>query len=49
MTTANCLQLLLPCCQVLYMVGLPFPLRWTFKACLQLLHVHTRKKIRMCR
>ncbi|KAF6255938.1 hypothetical protein COO60DRAFT_160012 [Scenedesmus sp. NREL 46B-D3] len=39
-----------PCrLQVLYMVGLPFPLRWTFKACLQLLHVHTRKKIRMCR
>eukprot|EP00882_Tetradesmus_deserticola_P012777 GHRQ01013542.1.p1 GENE.GHRQ01013542.1~~GHRQ01013542.1.p1 ORF type:complete len:308 (+),score=122.18 GHRQ01013542.1:142-1065(+) len=39
-----------PCrLQVLYMVGLPFPLRWTFKACLQLLHVHTRRKIRMCR
>jgi hypothetical protein len=31
------------------MVGLPFPLRWGFRACMQLLHQHTRRKIRMCR
>lgn len=35
--------------QVLYLVGLPFPLRWAFRACIQLLHQHTRRKIRMCR
>eukprot|EP00879_Flechtneria_rotunda_P010825 GHRR01011314.1.p1 GENE.GHRR01011314.1~~GHRR01011314.1.p1 ORF type:complete len:584 (+),score=168.73 GHRR01011314.1:153-1904(+) len=39
-----------PCrLQVLYMVGLPFPLRWGTKAGVQLLHVHTRRKIRMCK
>eukprot|EP00878_Enallax_costatus_P024524 GHUV01026175.1.p1 GENE.GHUV01026175.1~~GHUV01026175.1.p1 ORF type:complete len:553 (+),score=146.41 GHUV01026175.1:244-1902(+) len=39
-----------PCrLQVLYMVGLPFPLRWAFRASMQLLHVHTRRKIRMCK
>ncbi|KAF8064522.1 viaA [Scenedesmus sp. PABB004] len=39
-----------PCrLQVLFMVGLPFPLRWSLRACMQLLHVHTRRKIRMCR
>jgi hypothetical protein len=37
------------CVQVLYLVGLPFPLRWAFRACIQLLHQHTRRKIRMCR
>lgn len=35
--------------QLLYLVGLPFPLRWAFRACIQLLHQHTRRKIRMCR
>lgn len=35
--------------QVLYMVGLPLPLRWVFRASMQLLHVHTRRKIRLCR
>jgi hypothetical protein len=39
-----------PCrLQVLYMVGLPLPLRWAFRASMQLLHVHTRRKIRICR
>lgn len=37
------------CLQLLYMVGLPFPLRWTVRAAMQLLHQHTRRKIRMCR
>jgi hypothetical protein len=53
------LLLLLPCLllsstlclhlQLLYLVGLPFPLRWTVRAAMQLLHQHTRRKIRMCR
>lgn len=35
--------------QLLYMVGLPFPLRWGLRAYSQLLHQHTRRKIRICR
>lgn len=35
--------------QLLYLVGLPFPLRWGFRAWMQLLHQHTRRKIRLCR
>lgn len=31
------------------MVGLPFPLRWAFRAWMQLLHQYTRRKIRLCR
>lgn len=35
--------------QVLYMVGLPLPLRWALRAAMQLLHVQTRRKMRLCR
>lgn len=52
--SCHCTLLLSSCCvycctQVLYMVGLPFPLRWAFRASMQLLHAHTRRKIRMCK